>query len=188
MDSYIDIRLLPDPEFSASTLMNALYGKFHRILVELKSSSIGVSFPAVDLGRPNMGKLMRLHGSQAALERLMGKAWLRGMRDHVTISEIAAVPEESAYILVRRVQAKSSPDRLRRRQMRRHNLTEEEAFQRIPKSVQGSRLNLPYLKLKSQSTNQYFQLFIQQFAPQDHPVAGEFNTYGLSSSATVPWF
>ena len=33
MDHYLDIRLLPDPEFPAPLLMNALFTKLHRALV-----------------------------------------------------------------------------------------------------------------------------------------------------------
>lgn len=42
---YIDITILPDPEFSHTHLMGALLSKLHRALVQLQSSSIGVSFP-----------------------------------------------------------------------------------------------------------------------------------------------
>lgn len=37
MDHYIDILLLPDPEFPASMLMGALYNKLHKALVVLDS-------------------------------------------------------------------------------------------------------------------------------------------------------
>lgn len=33
MDHYLDIRVLPDPEFSAQTLLEALFAKLHRALV-----------------------------------------------------------------------------------------------------------------------------------------------------------
>ena len=42
---YIDITLLPDPEFSHAHLLGALVAKLHRALVQLQSASIGVSFP-----------------------------------------------------------------------------------------------------------------------------------------------
>ena len=34
MDTYLEIRLLPDPEFVPTMLMNALFSKLHRGLVE----------------------------------------------------------------------------------------------------------------------------------------------------------
>ncbi len=188
MDSYLNIRLLPDPEFSPLTLMNALYSKLHRALADLKSLNIGVSFPEVDKDGPGLGKLLRLHGSKDALSALMEKTWLKGMRDHVEVSGIMPVPDKVQHIAIRRSQAKSNPERLRRRQMRRHNLTAEEAIKRIPETVKGERLKLPYLSLKSQSTGQNFRIFIEHHRPQEYPVEGTFNTYGLSSRGTVPWF
>lgn len=188
MDTYIEIKLLPDPEFPSSILINALYSKLHRVLSGLKSSSIGVSFPEVDQARPSLGSIMRIHGSQKVLEELMGRNWLQGMQDHVLISAVTLVPKKTSHVGVRRVQTKSSPERLRRRQMRRHNLSEAECRQRIPETVAGKRLKLPYINLKSQSTDQHFRFFIEHLPPQEHPVKGEFNTYGLSTHATVPWF
>ncbi|MEG1655801.1 MAG: type I-F CRISPR-associated endoribonuclease Cas6/Csy4, partial [Hafnia sp.] len=38
------------------------------------------------------------------------------------------------------------------------------------------------------STGQMFPLFIRQGKAQSHPQAGTFSSYGLSSTATVPWF
>ncbi|HUH57875.1 MAG TPA: type I-F CRISPR-associated endoribonuclease Cas6/Csy4, partial [Pseudomonadales bacterium] len=32
MEYYLDIHLLPDPEFSEQELMNALFAKFHRAM------------------------------------------------------------------------------------------------------------------------------------------------------------
>lgn len=188
MDSYVEIRILSDPEFTEPILMNALFGKLHRALSELKSERIGVSFPGVDKGGRSLGDTLRLHGTASALEELMGYSWLRGMRDHTVVSGVKPAPESSNHIVVRRVQAKSNPERLRRRQMRRHNLTEEEARERIPDSVEGKRLELPYVSLRSRSTNRHFRLFIEHPQPQGHPVYGDFNTYGLSNGATVPWF
>lgn len=188
MDSYLNIRLLPDPEFSPSTLMNALYSKLHRALAELKNADIGVSFPEVDQDRPALGNLLRLHGTKDSLSALMETPWLKGMRDHVEISEVMPVPDEVEHIAIRRTQAKSNPERLRRRQIRRHNLSAEEAKKRIPETVKGERLKLPYLNLKSQSTGQHFRLFIEHHRPQEYPVPGNFNTYGLSPQGTVPWF
>ncbi|MGV2442369.1 type I-F CRISPR-associated endoribonuclease Cas6/Csy4, partial [Bacillus atrophaeus ATCC 9372] len=83
--------------------------------------------------------------------------------------------------------AQSSPERLRRRFAKRHQLSEAEARERIPDSA-AQMLKLPYLQLRSHSTGQHFRLFLQLGAAQEHPIAGTFNSYGLSQSATLPWF
>ncbi|WP_374438483.1 type I-F CRISPR-associated endoribonuclease Cas6/Csy4 [Pseudomonas panipatensis] len=187
MDHYLDIRLRPDPEFPAMHLMSALFAKLHRALVALPNENIGVSFPDVDEQRPWLGERLRLHGSAAALDRLMAQPWLNGMRDHLRQGDCLAVPAQALYRQVRRVQTKSSPERLRRRQMRRHGLSEEEARQRIPDHSARS-LDLPYLHLASQSTGQRFRLFIQHGPLLAEPIDGACNRYGLGEGATVPWF
>lgn len=186
MDRYIDIRILPDPEFASNQLMNALFAKLHRCLVRLGAADIGVSFPGLDPKQRQLGPLLRLHGAEDAFARLLGEEWLTGMRDHVRISGVQAVPDHVGHQRVRRVQVKSNPERVRRRQIRRHQWTEEEAKRRIPDSV-GRTLSMPFLTLESGSTGHRFRLFIDQ-TETDCPIPGLFNAYGLSGSATVPRF
>jgi CRISPR-associated endonuclease Csy4 len=187
MDSYVDIRLLPDPEFPASTLMDALFSKFHRGLVIHGEGAIGVSFPDAENNRRGLGERLRLHGHAADLERFSQGDWLNGMRDHITLAGPAPVPLKARHRTVRRVQSHSSPERERRRLMMRKGLQLEEAIQRIPDD-RASFLNLPYVSLGSRSTGQKFKLFIEQLPLKDEAQAGIFNAYGLSMSATIPWF
>ena len=185
MDHYVEIHLLPDPEFPPNMLLNALYAKLHRALVSHGGRSIGVSFP--DVGKCGLGERLRLHGMAAELENLMAQDWLRGMRDHTALSETRAVHALKGYRVVRRVQAKSSPERLRRRLMLRKNVSAEQAAQAIPDSA-AERLELPYVVLNSQTTGQQFRLFVEHLPLQEGPTRGTFNAYGLSTTATVPWF
>ena len=191
MKHYLEIQVQPDPEFPAPHLMNALFAKLHRALVAQQGAGpVGVSFPEVDERVPTLGTRLRLHSAQAqaqVLEALMAADWLRGMRDHVAVSVVAEVPTQVRHRVVSRVQAQSSPERLRRRLMRRHTLTDAEARERIPDSV-AERLRLPYVQLRSTSTGQSFCLFIAHGPLQDEPVAGEFSAYGLSATGSVPWF
>lgn len=188
MEHYQDIKILPDPEFPVNVLMNALFSKLHRALVRLGSNEIGVSFPKVNNDKPTLGNVLRLHGSADALQGLQQENWLVGMRDHTDLSEIAPVPEHARYCRVKRVQAKSSADRLRRRYCKRHEgVTLQDAETLIPNSVE-EHLNLPYLQLISESTKQRFRLFIEHETDLSNRIVGEFNTYGLSRNATVPWF
>lgn len=187
MDAYIDIRLLPDPEFPATTLMNALFDKFHRGLVRYGEGAIGVCFPDVKDGSRSLGNRLRLHGTADTLQGFLLIDWLAGMRDYVSASTVAAVPTCARHRVVRRVQAKSSPERERRRLMIRKGITTKQATQAIPDST-AEKLNLPYLVLTSQSTGQRFRLFVEHLAIQERAVGGKFGTYGLSSTATIPWF
>ncbi|MHA3903478.1 type I-F CRISPR-associated endoribonuclease Cas6/Csy4 [Castellaniella sp. WN] len=183
----IDIRLLPDPEFSQAHLLGALYAKFHRALVGLGTHEIGVSFPQYSMQPRTLGRIMRVHGGGDALNALLFTDWLRGMRDHVELGALSAVPKEVQHRRLLRRQFKTSADRLRHRRMRRKGETYEQAAQAIPDSVE-QQPDLPYVQLRSASTGQRFCLFLALGDPEPQAVAGEFNTYGLSSTATLPWF
>jgi len=186
MDRYLDILILPDPEFPPHQLMDALFAKLHRCLVRLQADDIGVSFPEVDRAKRQLGRVLRLHSTEDSFARLMAEPWLTGMRDHIRINGVEAVPDQVQHRRVRRVQAKSNPERIRRRQMKRHNWTEEEARRRIPDAA-AQLLSLPFLSVQSTSSERRFRLFIDH-QEADGPAAGRFNAYGLSTAATVPWF
>lgn len=187
MDHYVDIDLRPDPEFPPNQLLAALYAKLHRALVAQGSTAIGVSFPGFDLKAPHLGTRMRLHGGLGVLSTLLIGNWLTGMRDHIAVTSPTLVPDNAKHLSVTRVQVKSSPERLRRRLMRRQNINEQQALQRIPD--ESARLaRQPFILLRSISTGQTFRLFIEHGPIQSTAVAGDFNAYGLSHGATIPWF
>ena len=205
MDAYLDIKLLPDPEFPATVLLNALYAKLHRALAKSKRRDIAVSFPgyrenpkpnptskASTKPTANLGTRLRLHGTSTALRELMALEWLQGMHDHLTLSDIAPIPAQVQHIAIRRKQAESDGERVRRRLIRRyaqrHNVSEAEAATHVPVAKPAEFLNLPFLMLKSQSTGQQFRLFINITPAQAEASTGDFNAYGLSQTATVPWF
>jgi len=187
MDHYVDLTLLPDPEIAQPHLMGALFTKLHLALVALHSERIGISFPAVQAAPAWLGDCLRLHGDHAALTGLMQTPWLQGMRDHVQATAVLPAPPTARFRVVSRVQAKSNPDRLRRRQMRRHGIDAAEALARVPDSA-AERLDLPYVQLRSHSTEQSFRLFIRHGPVLERACPGTFGTYGLSTTATVPWF
>jgi CRISPR-associated endonuclease Csy4 len=184
MNYYLDIRVLPDQEFSPSLLMNALFAKFHRALVVAGHGKIGVSFPQA---QKTLGDCIRLHGSQGALQRFMEISWLKGLTDYTCVTAITAVPDNCRYRVVKRMQAKSSVERMYRRSIRKGWLTTEEAETRMS-DCKEQYLKLPFVQLKSHSSGQAFRLFIQQGELLDTPAGGEFSAYALSDVATIPWF
>lgn len=189
MDHYVDIRLRPDPDFAPSMLMGALYNKLHRALFDLQVTDVGVSFPAHKHGvrARTLGDHLRLHGSQARLEQLMGASWLTGMRDHTQVSELLATPANAQHINVARKQFNTGSESRAKRYAKRHNIEEGEARQ-IYAKVAARRIELPFVQINSRSTQQRFSLFIEHGKPVDAVVQGSFSHYGLSPSATVPWF
>lgn len=184
MDHYIDITLLPDPEFNETTLMNALFAKFHRALVATGHGKIAVSFPRP---RKHLGDCLRLHGEQTMLQQLMVTPWLKGLSDYTSVSEISPVPANCEHRTIKRVQVKSNAERLRRRSIKKGWLTPEQAEERITIDKEQT-LKQSFIQVKSHSSGQVFRLFIDQSNIEHSPRPGEFSAYGLSKGATVPWF
>ena len=153
---YIDITLLPDPEFSHAHLLAALVAKLHRVLVQGQTTDIGVSYPQhvnQPQARRTLGAVLRLHGTAEALQRLMAQDWLKGMRDHTQVTTACSAPADAQHRTVRRRQFKTNAERLRRRRMQRKGETAEQAAAAIPDSVER-RPNLPFVQLRSGSTGQ----------------------------------
>jgi CRISPR-associated endonuclease Csy4 len=184
---YIDIHLRPDPDFAASQLLAALYAKVHRALVRLGSDDLAICFPGYSEKPLGLGHTVRVLGDSTRLAQLMALNWLSGMTDHIRVDSVAQVPADAAYRRLSRVQAKSNPDRLRRRLMKRHNLSSAQAQERIPDSA-TEKLRLPFLSLHSGSSGQKFFLFLRLQEPVASANSGTFNAYGLSTTATIPWF
>ncbi len=183
MDKYIDIKLLPDPEFDEQQLMNALFSKLHRGIGAAAPSKIGVSFPAHG---KRLGNHLRIHGALADITKLMEQTWLQGMKDYCQISEVQNVPNDVKYRTVKRVQAKSAHNK-RERSIRKGWLTPEEALVRIPETQQR-KLKQPFIQMKSLSNKNPMRVYIEHGSLRDTPSDGTFNAYGLSSEATIPWF
>lgn len=184
MDYYVEIKLLPDPEFPESILMNALFAKLHRALVEVGQNEIGISFP--EAGKKLNSKL-RIHGREESLQRFMSRNWLQGMKDYVNVSGIGKIPNNCEYRVVRRAQTKSSVERLYRRSIKKGWVTPDGAAQQM-ENTKDKRLSYPFVQLKSQTTGQQFRLFIQHGELLRQPLKGKFSSYGLSNEATIPWF
>jgi len=197
MDHYIEIGLLPDPEFANELLMSTLMQKLHSLLIKLRAKDIGLSWPEyVQPPQPNLhepkrlGQSMRLHGTHASLSVLLqadGLDGLGGLRDHLQISPVLPAPAHVTYRSFTRVQAKSNVERMRRRRMKRHNLSAESARECLPEAA-AERISEPFVNLRSISTGQSFLLFIRMGPLHDQPHTGNFSNYGLSTHATVPWF
>lgn len=183
MTHYDDILLLPDPEFPATVLMNAVFAKLHKALHDSGSSTIGVSFPH---SNRTLGDVLRLHGSDSDLQQLRQRHWLGGMSGYCQFSAIRPVPDDAKHRKVSRRQANMSQAKLKRLQ-RRGSISDGEAEQyRIKMASQ--RLTGPYLELQSVSNGQKHRRYLEFGPLQDDPIRGEFDHFGLSRGGTVPWF
>lgn len=183
MDHYMDIQVLPDPEFGQVDLLNTLFSKLHRVLNSQTPGRVGVSFP--HHGRL-LGDCLRLHGALQDLLDLSEINWLQGMRDYTRITPPTPIPAAVSYRTVKRVQAKSAHNK-RQRSITKGWLTPEEAQLRIPDSQQ-KELKLPYVELNSRSNGNRMRVYIEHGPLRPEPVTGAFGSYGLSASTTIPWF
>ncbi len=192
---HVDFLMLPDPEFEQTSLMNALFAKLHRALFDREQQQgacdLGVSFPRHEQAQKKLGPVLRLHGTEAALTAFISTPWLEGMRDHLRLPlTVQSVPANcKAHAVVRRVQANSNPERLRRRLLKRNpEMNTESARRQIPDSA-AEHLRLPFLQIRSRSTGQAYRLFVQHTPVTGPAVLGHFTSYGLSQAgSSVPWF
>ena len=183
MNSYIDIRVLPDPEFKETVLINALYAKIHRVIPKVGNGRIGLSFPNYN---KTLGDVLRVHGNATDLNALMAENWLTGLRDYCRISAIDSVPDNCQYRTVTRKQVKSAHNK-RKRAVSKGWLTVQQAWEKFP-DESSQKLKLPYAQIKSLSANSVMRVYIDHGELKSQPTEGEFSSYGLSKTATIPWF
>ena len=183
MDSYIEITLLPDPEFPATVLMNAVYSKLHKALSDLRSTDIGVSFPK---SKQTLGDILRIHGTIEALEKLNAMNWIGGMSGYCHKSNIKPVPNVASFRNISRRQPTMSAAKLRRL-IKRRSITDEEThnyqLKMVTKEIDG-----PYVELISSSNGHKHRRYIMFSELLEEPRTGQFDQFGLSKVATIPWF
>jgi CRISPR-associated endonuclease Csy4 len=183
MNHYIDIKLFPDAEIPATVLMNATYTKLHKALFGLHATNIGVSFPKL---KKTLGDVLRIHGTAEALDKLQCLNWIGGMKGYCDQGEIKSVPTGAKYRVVSRRQSTMSNAKLNRL-LKRGSITEDQVKQYTEKMF-ATGLKIPYLELVSGSSGHKHRRYIECGPLLDSPVEGAFDQFGLSKTATVPWF
>lgn len=183
MKHYIDITVLPDPEFVETMLMNALYSKCHRALGQVAGGEVGVSFP--DHAK-TLGAKLRLHGTAEKLTLLMEQNWLKGLGDYTDVSKLQDTPAQVEYRTVAQIR-KKSPYNKRKRSVSKGWLTIEEAEEKI-KDTGDHLLKLPFADMTSLSNKNKYKVFVKHGELKPTPQSGSFSSYGLSKVATIPWF
>ena len=184
MTHYLDIRLFPKKEMRENFLLNQIYTAFHKRLYDLKSTNIAVSFPEYRL---KLGRLFRIHGTKEALEKLEEKEWLVSKyKEFCKISKIETIPEKIEHRTVSRIQQNMTEAKLRRL-IKRGTIPEEDVKKYRIKMMQGGLEN-PYVELVSMSNGKLHRRFIEFGELQEKEIKGEFDSFGLSKTSTVPWF
>lgn len=188
MDYYIDIELFPKKELRENILLNQLYTEFHKRLYDLKASDIGVSFPKF---YKKLGDVFRIHGGKESLEKLQSKEWIVRYEKNYHVSKIMPIPPDVKYKIVSRIQQNMSQSKLRRLIKRaeegKGGIGEEDIKKYKIKMLQGG-LDNPFVELVSGSSGERHRRFISFSEICEVAKEGEFDTFGLSKTATVPHF
>lgn len=183
MSHYIDISIKPDAEMRENLLLNKVYSKLHKRLFELQSTDIGISFPRYKV---MLGGLIRIYGTEQKLAELQATNWLGGLAGYCDVSSILSIPTEVKYRIISRKQSNTSEAKLRRL-IQRGSITEDKIKAYKAKMFQQG-LDHPYLELESSSNGHKHRRYIQFGELLSEPIAGEFDQFGLSKTATTPWF
>lgn len=196
MNHYIEVTLIKNDDFSPYELWSRIFTQLHIAFAEIKDDTdkvnIGISFPQYHFNQEKrigfLGEKIRLFASsEADLQTLDIKKRLDRLADYVHISSIREVPTSkiTGYATYRRKQVKTNAERLARHRVKRGDISFDEALARYGNVV--TTTNLPYIQMKSLTSDQSFKLFIKKdVANQSENQI--FSTYGLSSVSSVPEF
>ena len=188
MDSYFDIKALPNPEIIQSAVLGHLMQHLHQLLPAF-DGRIGLAFPAYGQQR-TLGGIVRVLGeskdSNALYHQLQDAA---DVSDYALLTRIEPTPANiSRYVKYTRVHTKGSSHlkRLKRRHQEAGTWTDELAS--LIASKYSQPLHLPHVSLNSASSGQRFMLFVRRQIVQEQG-QGVFNSYGLSlGEVAVPAF
>ncbi len=193
MKFYIEITLLPSVEIPKYFLWEKVYQQVHLALVEIQDSegkvTVGSSFPEYDADLHQLGKKLRLVAPfQEDLGRLNIREWLSRLTDYVHITNIREVPKNiSGYVFFKRVQTKSSNQRLAKRKAKREGISFDKALLALDKHKERTS-KAPFIHIKSLSSGTRYRLMIDCVGTKENGSTVNFSTYGLSSKSSVPIF
>jgi len=189
---YIQITLLEDGDINENYLLEKIFHLAHSKFTELQDANgkipIGVAFPNYNTKKPSLGNILRLVANHREdLENFNIGKTLRVLSDYIHFTQVRPVPTKiSSYYQFQRFQPKANIEVLARRRAKRLGVSFDEAIQLYSKYNQ-ERSKLPFVKIKSSSTNRVFPLFIKRIGGAESDKF-EFNTYGLSTNSFLPDF
>ena len=187
MKYYIDIKLLSDSEIGLGFLWKKVYTQVHLALVEAKNESIALSFPKYGSKAFPMGDYLRIFAQTSVdLDSLKLSNWLQRLSDYIEVSETLETPTVHKFVHFKRRQFKANLLKRAEKQALRRGISIEEALKHY-EGMEDKNSKLPFIMIKSLSSNQELKLFIEKRSSNSE-VKGVFNTFGLSKTATVPWF
>jgi CRISPR-associated endonuclease Csy4 len=190
MDSYFELKAIPDPELLQSEVLAQLMQVTHG-LIPAYEGRVGVSFPGYGQSR-TLGGILRLHGNDTDLQKLQSQLNEQPViRSYALVTDVGAIPKRIRdYGVFKRQHIKGRSDirRLINRHKKRGTWTEE--LETAITHKYSEETICPHLKLKSSSTGQAsFLLFVKREIQKKPSENREFGSYGLSKvGSTIPLF
>jgi len=192
MNYYQDIKIFPDAEIDIAFLRNKIYQKLHKAIFDLLAKDIGINFPQV---KNKLGNVIRIHSTKKRLEQLQTLNWLGGLSGYCEIGDILIVPNEvRGYQIISRIRQTMNETKLSQRisHQTQNNILKTDADIQAYKNqyrakMTATRSGNPYLELNS-SKGGLYRIYLHFSKIQNSPIAGKFNNFGLSKTATIPIF
>lgn len=202
MKYYLDITLLADAEANLGFLWQKVFQQVHIALVDNKvgdkESAIALSIPRYKLLKANektfpLGNKLRLLAETEEILRAINiNKWLETFMDYCHVKSITIVPKNvKSYA---RFTRKNAVDPIKKAEKRAKHLNKplDEVIDFMRKEKQLEKCQLPFIHVESQGVTvsgekNRFRIFIEQ-THLDAPEPGKFDCYGLSKTATIPWF
>ena len=182
MNHYINIHIKHTRNSKLPVSLSKVYSKVHERLADLKSTTLGISFPRYSV---TLGDTIRLHGGEEELRRFKEASPLLD-EELCRISDIKNIPAKCQYRRVSRKQSNMSKAKLRRLQKRGTIGEDKLKAYKIKMLQQG--LDDPYVDLISKTNKQRYRRYFKFGPLTDTATEGKFDTFGLSKKASVPWF
>jgi CRISPR-associated endonuclease Csy4 len=189
MDSYFNIKAIPDPEMLQSAVVGQLMQAMHFLLPSY-AGRVGLGFPGYGQSR-TLGGILRVHGSAEDVQKLENEVKDNSIfRSYALVTSVEKIPNRvNGYAEYRRfhVKGESHYRRLEKRHKARGTWTPE--LEKAIAEKYQEPMKCPHVALKSRSTGQpKFMLFVKKLE-RGEAIGGVFNSYGLSvDGATVPLF
>ena len=168
--AYLDLKVIvapADTDFdSVSAVMTALFKRVHQAIYHHGESAVGISFPEFNRAAIDIGTRIRLHGSEERLNILADSLELKKASSLAKNFGVHKVNPDAIFGYINVYRTRPTKKQL-----------EYEA-----KMTTGVRL------LLSSSTEQIIPFFPINQVKAEKNETGEFGSYGLSRTHTVPFF
>lgn len=182
---YIELKAIPQMDMLQSEVVGHCMQILHKCLPHFEGR-LGIAFPAYGLGR-TLGGILRVFGNEADCNALYQQLLQNGLEDYALISQVKETPTSSEHRCYSRVHRKGQST-IRRTEAFLKSINKWNEDIRV--EMQNRQQNTPFfphIHLKSASTNQRFILAVKE-RKTSTSCTGQFGSYGLSNTTTVPHF